>query len=130
MFQDEARFGRMVRPKRCWAAPWRPVVSNGYEREFIYAYGAVSPHEGELDWQLCREMNTIRMGQFLARISQAHPTEFILIVLDGTSSHKAKDLVVPENIRLLALPPYAPQLNPQEHIWDELLMKHTPSPGC
>ena len=118
----------MVRPKRCWApAPWRPVVSNGYEREFIYAYGAVSPLEGELDWQLCREMNTLRMGQFLAGVSQAHPTEFILIVLDGASSHKAKDLVVPENIRLLALPPYAPQLNPQEHIWDELREKEFPN---
>jgi len=44
MFQDEARFGRMVRPKRCWApAPLRPVMSNGYEREFVYVYGAVSP---------------------------------------------------------------------------------------
>ena len=44
MFQDEARFGRMVRPRRCWApTPWRPVVSNGYEREFVYVYGAVSP---------------------------------------------------------------------------------------
>jgi hypothetical protein len=35
MFQDEARFGRMVRIRRCWApAPTRPVVDNGYEREF------------------------------------------------------------------------------------------------
>ena len=34
MFQDEARFGRMVRPRRCWApAPLRPVISNGYERQ-------------------------------------------------------------------------------------------------
>ena len=44
MFQDEARFGRMVRIRRCWAQkPERPVVCNGYEREFLYVYGAVSP---------------------------------------------------------------------------------------
>ena len=44
MFQDEARFGRMVRIRRCWApAPQRPLVDNGYEREFTYVYGAVSP---------------------------------------------------------------------------------------
>src|SRR5260221_1929070 len=50
MFQDEARFGRMVRIRRCWApAPQRPVVDNGYEREFQYVYGAVSPQHGELD---------------------------------------------------------------------------------
>jgi hypothetical protein len=128
MFQDEARFGRMVRPKRCWApAPLRPVVGNGYEREFVYVYGAVSPREQELDWRLSREMNTARMGEFLTQVSQAHPAELIIMVLDGASSHKAKDLVIPPNIRLLALPPYAPQLNPQEHVWDELREKEFPN---
>jgi len=42
MFQDEARFGRMVRIRRSWAPrPQRPMVGNGYEREFLYVYGAV-----------------------------------------------------------------------------------------
>jgi hypothetical protein len=37
MFQDEARFGRMARLRRCWApAPLRPDVGKGYEREFTY----------------------------------------------------------------------------------------------
>ena len=50
IFQDEARFGRMARPKRCWVpASLRPVMGNGYEQKFVYAYGAVSPVEGELD---------------------------------------------------------------------------------
>ena len=49
LFQDEARFGRMVRIRRCWApAPMRPVVDNGYERQFTYVYGAVSPLDGGL----------------------------------------------------------------------------------
>jgi len=69
MFQDEARFGRMVRPKRCWAPSLlRPVLHNGYEGEFVYVYGAVSPLEGDLDWRLCREMNTVRMGEFLTQV--------------------------------------------------------------
>lgn len=43
MFQDEAWFGRMVRIRRCWApTPERPVVNNGYERQFVYVYGGVS----------------------------------------------------------------------------------------
>jgi hypothetical protein len=128
MFQDEARFGRMVRPRRCWAPePLRPTIDNGYEREFVYVYGAVSPFQGEMDWRLCREMNTLRMGEFLAQISQAHPTEFMVMVVDGASSHKAKDLAIPDNVRLLALPPYAPELNPQEHVWDELREKEFPN---
>lgn len=128
MFQDEARFGRMMRPRRCWAPePMRPVIDNGYERQFVYVYGAVSPLQGELDWMLCREMNTDRMGEFLRQVSQAHPEELLVMVVDGASSHKAKALVIPDNIRLLALPPYAPELNPQEHVWDELREKEFPN---
>jgi len=128
MFQDEARCGRMVRVRRCRApAPARPVVDNGYEREFTYVYGAVSPLEGEFDWMLCSKMNTDQMGEFLQRVSAAHPEDFMVMVVDGASSHVAKALVIPENIRLLRLPPYAPELNPQEHLWDELREKEFPN---
>lgn len=128
MFQDEARFGRMVRIRRCWApAPQRPVVANGYEREFQYVYGAVSPRAGELDWMICPAMNTDYMATFLAQVSAAHPKDFIVMVVDGASSHVAKALVVPENIRLHRLPGHSPELNPQEHLWDELREKEFPN---
>jgi hypothetical protein len=128
MFQDEARFGRMVRIKRCWApAPLRPVVTNGYERQFTYVYGAISPREGELDWMICDTMNTARMNEFLAQVSAAHPRDLIIMILDGASSHRSKDLLVPRNIRFVRLPAYAPELNPQEHIWDELREKEFPN---
>lgn len=128
MFQDEARFGRMVRIRRCWAQkPDRPTVANGYEREFLYVYGAVSPLQGELDWMITQQMNTQRMSEFLAQVSAAHQHEYIIMVVDGAISHVAKDLVVPQNMRLLRLPPYAPELNPQEHIWDELREKEFPN---
>ena len=104
------------------------MINNGYERQFIYVNGAVGPLKGQLNWRLCREMNTARMGEFLTQVSQAHPTDLIVMVLDGASSHKAKDLVIPENTRLLALPP-APELNPQEHVWDELREKEFPNRG-
>ena len=128
MFQDEARFGRMVRIRRCWAQrPLRPTVCNGYEREFLYVYAAVSPVQGEMDWMIARQMNTQRMSEFLAQVSAAHPSEYIVMVVDGASSHVAKGLLVPQNIRLLRLPPYAPELNPQEHVWDELREKEFPN---
>jgi len=128
MFQDEARFGRMARIRRCWSpAPLRPIVFNGYEREFTYLYGAVSPLQGQLDWSLSDKMNTEHMAAFLSQVSQAHPQEFIIMVVDGASSHKAKDLIVPENVRLIRLPGYSPELNPQEHIWDEVREKTFPN---
>jgi len=128
MFQDEARFGRMVRLRRCWApAPLRPTVPNGYERQFIYAYGAVSPVEGQLDWKISSNMNTDRMNEFLCQVSAAHPDEFIVMVVDGASSHTSREVRIPENICLLRLPPYSPELNPQEHVWDELREKEFPN---
>jgi transposase len=72
-------------------------------------------------------MNTVRMTEFLAQVSAAHRRDFIVMVVDGASSHVAKDLGVPKNMRLLRLPPYAPELNPQEHVWDELREKEFPN---
>jgi len=40
------------------------------------------------------------------------------MVLDGAGRHRAKDLRIPENMRLLPLPPYSPELNPVEHLWE------------
>jgi len=128
MFQDEARFGRMARLRRCWSpVPLRPTVFNGYERQFTYVYGGVSPLQGELDWSLNEKMNTAQMAAFLSQVSQAHAEEFIVMVVDGASSHQAKDLTVPENVRLVRLPGYSPELNPQEHIWDEVREKTFPN---
>lgn len=76
---------------------------------------------------LCGEMNTLRMGECLGQVSRTHPEDFMVMIVDGASSHRAKDLAVPENIRLLPLPAYAPELNPQEHVWDELREKEFPN---
>jgi hypothetical protein len=69
--------------------------------------GVVSPLLEGLDWMICAEMNTVRIGEFLRRVSH-HLDEFVAMILDGASSHKAADLEVPENIGLLTLPA-APQ---------------------
>ena len=121
MFQDEARFGRMSDPRACWApAPQRPVVNLALVREFRYEYAAVSPWDGALDYMTAENMNTDSMSGFLAQISQRYTDEFIAMVLDGASSHKSKDLKVPTNVSLVLLPPYSPELNPAEQIWNAL----------
>lgn len=127
MFQDEARFGRMAKIRKCWTGDERPVAVNGYERQFTYVYGACSPQDGAYESMICEKMNTDNMGKFLEQVRTAHPDEQIVMVLDGASSHRAKDLIVPEGIHLIPLPPYSPQLNPQEHIWDEIREKAFPN---
>jgi transposase len=72
-------------------------------------------------------VNTTAMSIFLAELSTRHPEEFILMVLDGAGWHRAIDLEVPDNMRLIPLPPYSPELNPVEHIWDEIREKWFPN---
>jgi len=56
------------------------------------------------------------MRIFLEEISRRHANEKIAIVLDGAGWHKSKSLDLPDNIRLIHLPAYSPELNPVEHI--------------
>jgi len=124
MFQDEARFGRLSDPRRCWApAPLRPTVALALVREYTYAYAAVTPEDGALDWMLAPKMDTINMGAFLEHVSQQHPEDFVLMVLDGAPSHRAQQLRIPENMAIVRLPSYSPELNPVEHLWDEIREK-------
>lgn len=128
MFQDEARFGRINDPRRCWAPHGvRPQVSARIVREFTYAFAALSPHDGTLDTLVLPEVNAFAMSVFLAEVAQRHPQDDILMVLDGAGWHRAKDLRIPENIRLLPLPPYSPELNPVEHLWEEIREKWFPN---
>ena len=76
---------------------------------------------------ICPVMNPKQRGTFLTQVRAAHPQDFIVRVVDGASSHVAKALAVPENIRLHRLPGYSPELNPQEHLWDELREKEFPN---
>ena len=77
MFQDEARFGRLSDPRRCWA-PWpqRPLVKKALIREYVYAYAAVTPADGQLEWMLGSKMDTMTMNVFLQQVSAHHGSEF------------------------------------------------------
>ena len=61
------------------------------------------------------------MNQHLAEISTSVSLSAIaLLILDGAGWHSSPHLIVPENIVLIPLPPYAPELNSVENIWDYL----------
>lgn len=92
-------------------------------REYIYAFVAVSPADGVLDSLIFPEVNSHTMSIFLAEVSLRHPTDFILMFMDRAGWHRSHELVIPSNIRIEWLPPYSPQCNPAEHIWDEIREK-------
>ncbi len=93
-------------------------------QEYIYAYGAVSIADGQWDSLILPHVNTDCMQIFLDEISARYPHERLVMVVDGAGWHKSNALKIPQNMRLLLLPPYSPELNPVENIWEELREKH------
>ena len=124
MFTDEARFGRMNRVRPCWApiGIW-PGVAAQLIREYIYLYGAVSPKDGTCVYLIMPTSNTECFQVFLEVLARKFARQDILLVLDGAPNHRCGDLAVPDNITLLYLPSYSPELNPTENLWDEIREK-------
>ena len=121
MFQDEGRFGLLGTPRRCWAPHhMRPVVGARLERKYIYAFSAVSPHDGVMDSLVLPWVNAETMSLFLGEVAQRHAEEFIVMVMDQAGWHLAGQLTVPDNMRLIYLPAYSPELNPAEHLWEAI----------
>ncbi len=90
-----------------------------------YLFGSFSPIDGDsflIEFPNC---NAGTFQIYLDEFSRHRPKEFKIIVLDNGAFHKAKSLVIPENIGLVFLPPYSPELNPAEKIWAVLKRKFT-----
>jgi transposase len=119
--QDEGRFGRAYPPQRAWAPEHvRPLVSSQFVREYVYAYAAVAPQLGKMTFLVLPYSNTAMMNIFLKQVSHDFSSYFMIMQVDQAGWHRSKDLRVPENIRLIYQPAYSPELNPVEHIWEEL----------
>lgn len=65
--------------------------------------------------------------KYLQDFSEENPDELKIIVIDNASFHSTKDIELPKNILLLPIPPYCPELNPAEKMWqwmkDKIAMK-------
>lgn len=121
MFQDEAGFGRINKPKYCWCySGVRPSVPCHHIREYRYVYGAVEPITGESLFLVLPYCNSDCMNVFLHELSAAYSEDYILLVADGAAWHKSKSLSIPSNIEIMPLPPYTPEMNPIEQIWKEI----------
>ena len=118
-FEDEAAFGRMNHVRKCWVhRPTRAIVKKQLVREYIYAFTAVCPQTGETCSIISPFCNTQAMNALLEQTNLTFPKYRIIMVMDSASWHTTKELKIPENIIILTLPPYSPELNPTEHIWD------------
>jgi transposase len=96
----------------------RPTAIKQTEYEWVYLFGAVNPVTGATSALLAPTVNTEYMNHHLRFISQqVGPAVQVVLVLDQAGWHLSKALQVPDNITLLHLPPYSPELNPVERLW-------------
>jgi len=121
-WQDESRIGQQGSLSRVWAEKGtRPRVVR--QRQFLstYIFGAVCPDRDIGCALILPQCNTGMTQLHLDQISEHVQEDYHAIVLmDRASWHTTEALNIPKNIHLMPLPPYSPELNPMEQVWQQL----------
>ena len=122
-FQDEARVGQKGTLTRIWGKRGtRPRMKRDQRHTSAYIFGAVCPSRDKGVALVLPQVDIPMMNLHLAEIAKAVPEGIhAVVIIDGAGWHlEGGELVVPRNISLLKLPPYSPELNAQENIWQYL----------
>jgi hypothetical protein len=119
--QDESRFGlHLPLPRRLTSVGTKPlqIVNPLYESYWLYA--AVEPTTGDAFWWELPQLDADCFTIFLQEFSQHYADSLNIVLLDQAPAHRAQRIQVPENVVLLWLPAYSPELNPVERLWEDL----------
>ena len=120
---DESRFGlHTLLGRLITACGIKPIGQWQWQWLFkaFWLYGAVEPATGESFFWQFSHVDTECYQRFLEQFSAAYPESINILQVDNGRFHKGKNLIVPENIILLFQPPYCPELNPIERLWEHL----------
>ena len=94
-------------------------------REWLYVLMAVCVTTGTASALIMPELNTMVLNMFLEQFARELPKGVhAVLIWDGAGYHTSGDWVVPENVSLIRLPPYSPELNPVENLWHYLRSHH------
>lgn len=119
--QDESRFGlKTLLGRVITACGVKPIGTWQWLFKAFWIYGAVEPTTGDAFFLQFSHVDADCYQHFLDEFSQQYPDSLNILQVDNGRFHKSKDLVVPENIILLFQPPYCPELNPIERLWQHL----------
>ncbi len=119
--QDESRFGlKTIEGRRITLKGVKPTGDWQWQFKAFWLYGAVEPLTGESFFWQFSHVDTECYQQFLNEFAACNHDSFNILQVDNGLFHKAKKLQIPENIILLFQPPYSPELNPIERVWEHL----------
>jgi hypothetical protein len=118
-FFDESRFGTHSKLGHGWFPTGsRSPVKQKLGFKNFYLYSAVSPKTGDTFTLLMPYVNTEVFNLYLQDMSYwLGDNRKACLVMDQAGWHNSKGLSVPDNIKILYLPPYSPELNPAERLW-------------
>lgn len=121
-FQDEARFGQQNQTTRLWAERGsRPRAVKQQQFEYGYLFGAVCPANGKTEGFISPLANKAAMTQHLKQISKATEAgRHAVVIIDGAGWHTFDTAQAFSNVTLIKLPPYSPELNSIEQVWQWL----------
>jgi len=121
-FQDEARFGQQNQTTKIWAKRGsRPRVVRQQQFDYGYLFGAVCPSSGATEAFISPLVNKEAMTQHLKQISEATDEgRHAVVVMDGAGWHTLDTASPFNNVTIMKLPPYSPELNPIEQVWQWL----------
>ena len=125
-FQDEARFGQQGTLTRQWALKGtRPLAWRQTQYDYLYVLGAACPQTGQTVGLLAPYLNTDTINAFFREFEkETNPDVHVIMIWDQAGFHTSHHVRVPKNVTLVALPPYSPQLNPIEKLWQYLRHHH------
>jgi len=119
--QDESRFGlHTIVRRRITLKGVKPVGNFQYNFNYFWMYGLVSPQDGRSFFWEFSHLDNSCFNKFLSIFSQEFPEDIHIIQVDNAPAHTSGDLEVPDNIILFYQPPYCPEINPIERVWEYL----------
>jgi transposase len=102
----------------------RPVGWRQTQYEYLYVFGAACPQTGQTSGLLAPYLNTNSVNAFFREFEkEITPDVHVIMIWDRAGFHTADNVKVPESVSIINLPPYSPQLNPIEKLW-QYLRKH------
>ena len=120
-FQDESRFGLKTHVGRCLTSRGvKPIVQYQHAFKNTYLYGSFSPINGDSFVYEIEGTTSEIFYEYIKSFSEYKKDEMKIIVIDNAGFHSTKNIEVPENIALIRIPPYTPELNPSEKVWQYL----------
>jgi transposase len=118
---DESRLClQPIRCQRITARGTKPVGIYQHEFKNFYLYGAIAPRTGDGYFLGLPKLNGKLFQRFLDEFARARPHPLNVLLVDNSRCHTAHDLQLPPNVILLFQPPYAPEVNPAERVWQKL----------